>query len=449
MRQLLIMLGAVILVTCCDAQQPQASDKTVEEFLARIVHMMAPSLPKPLDSYTRLDAVEAGDRLLVLLFTVTIPPGSASLTSERTLFRYIQATQQKLYNTNPNFAFFKDHGVTLICDLSDKGGGHIGETEVGVLRTNEQVADRFLDVKKDLSDDDIKKTMVILQQSVQAAIEAINNWPTEEFSSDDMTQAMVMLHPRLAAIDALNTAGTLVNEDTVGETMRRQAAVATDRAAAWEAAHPEPPNIDLSDLEDAPKPLDLSLLEDALTPHATQSSPTTEARNKAIATRVFEEIFNQGRFEVANEIYTPDFKNHGLHRSVDLKTDQDAVHAEKHSFPDLRMQIERLIAEGDWVTALWTFRGTHTAGGYAGLPATGTPIEMRGITIWRIVDGKIRDEWSSFDELGAYSQVVRHVQAKLWLGFGVILVLIIAAERLLWVGFKRLVSFLRHKSSEA
>jgi steroid delta-isomerase-like uncharacterized protein len=182
---------------------------------------------------------------------------------------------------------------------------------------------------------------------------------------------------------------------------------------------------------------------------AAQSSPTTEARNKAIATRVFEEIFNQGRFEVANEIYSPDFQNHGYYRDFDLKTDQEAVHAEKHAFPDLRMQVERLIAEGDWVTALWTFRGTHTAGGYGGLPATGTPIEMRGITIWRIVDGKIREECSSIDELGAYTQVVHHVQAKLWLALGVILVLIVATERLLWAGFKRLVGLFRHQPRKA
>jgi len=180
-----------------------------------------------------------------------------------------------------------------------------------------------------------------------------------------------------------------------------------------------------------------------------QSTPTIEARNKVIATRVFEEIFNQGRFEVADEIYSPDFQNHGAHRTIDLKADQDAVHAEKHSFPDLRMQVERLIAEGDFVTALWTFRGIHTAGGYGGLPATGTPIEMRGITIWRIVDGKIRDEWSSFDELGAYSQVVRHVQDKLWIVFGTFLVLVVVAERLLWGGCKWLVELFRHKPSQA
>jgi SnoaL-like polyketide cyclase len=77
-----------------------------------------------------------------------------------------------------------------------------------------------------------------------------------------------------------------------------------------------------------------------------QSTQAIEARNKAIASRVFEEIFNQGRFEMANEIYSPDFQNHGYHRTVDLKTDQDAVHAEKQAFPDLRLQVERLIAEG-------------------------------------------------------------------------------------------------------
>ena len=69
--------------------------------------------------------------------------------------------------------------------------------------------------------------------------------------------------------------------------------------------------------------------------HATE--PTTkEERNKAIALRVFEEIFNQGKFSVAEEIYAPDFKNHGLDldghdRFADLKTDQNAVHDEKEA----------------------------------------------------------------------------------------------------------------------
>ena len=172
-------------------------------------------------------------------------------------------------------------------------------------------------------------------------------------------------------------------------------------------------------------------------------------RNKAVARRVFDEIFNQGKFEVAAEIYAPDFVNHGNTRNVDLRVDQAAVHQEKAAFPDLKISVELMVAEGDLVTVLWIFRGTHTAGGYGGLPATGTPIQMRGITIWRIVDGKIREEWSSFDELVAYSQVVRHVQAKLWIALGAFLVLAVAAERLLWIGCKSLVRLFRHKPTQA
>ena len=193
-------------------------------------------------------------------------------------------------------------------------------------------------------------------------------------------------------------------------------------------------------------------------PAAIQEAPENRAplaaaseqdRNKAVARRVFDEIFNQGKFEVADEIYAPDFVNHGYKRNVGLREDQGAVHQEKAAFPDLKMSVELMVAEGDLVTVVWIFRGTHTAGGYAGLPATGTPIQMRGITIWRIVDGKIREEWSCFDELGAYSQMVRHVQGKLWIAFGAFLLLVVVAERLLWAGCKWLVRLFRRKPSQA
>jgi steroid delta-isomerase-like uncharacterized protein len=173
-------------------------------------------------------------------------------------------------------------------------------------------------------------------------------------------------------------------------------------------------------------------------PAATHATvPTTnEERNKAIALRVFEEIFNQGKFSVADEIYAPDFKNNGLdasgrHRYADLKTDQDAVHAEKKAFPDLKMTVDNMVAEGDLVAVHWTFRGTHTHDGYAGLPATGTKVLMTGITIWRIVDGKITDEWSSFNEMGFYAQIIAHVKWYLLAGFVAFVLVVVMAERLL------------------
>jgi steroid delta-isomerase-like uncharacterized protein len=176
-----------------------------------------------------------------------------------------------------------------------------------------------------------------------------------------------------------------------------------------------------------------------------QGQPTPDgsiqARNKAVAMRVFDEIFNHGKFQVADEIYAPDFRNHGLHQSVDLKTDQDAVHAEKKAFPDLRMSVEEMVAEGDKVAVLWTFRGTHTGSGYEGLPPTGTPVELRGITIWRIVDGRIREEWSSFNETGAYVRMFARLKWWLVLAGLVALAIVIAIERLLWSMVKKMFAY--------
>jgi len=149
------------------------------------------------------------------------------------------------------------------------------------------------------------------------------------------------------------------------------------------------------------------------------------ARNKAIAARVFEEIFNQGKFQVADEIYARDFVNHGLHKNFDLQADQAAVHAEKKAFPDLKITADLMVAEGDLVTVVWTFRGTNTAAGY-GLPPTGARIELRGITVWRIVDGKIREEWTSFDDMQAARQLVTQLK---WQILGLLAVAVI----LLWI----------------
>jgi predicted ester cyclase len=148
-----------------------------------------------------------------------------------------------------------------------------------------------------------------------------------------------------------------------------------------------------------------------------------DEKNKAVAMRVFEEIFNQRKLEVASEIYSPEFVNHGVRRDISLQEDQAAARSEIKAFPDIRMTVELAVAQGDFVAVVWTFRGTHTAFGY-GLPPTGARIEMRGITVWRIVDGKIRDEWTSFNELSAYMQILLHLR---WFLLGLLLALTLLA----------------------
>ena len=111
-----------------------------------------------------------------------------------------------------------------------------------------------------------------------------------------------------------------------------------------------------------------------------------------------------GRFELAEQLYAKDFVNHGIHRNASLEEDQAALKGWHQAFSDIAIVPEKLIAEDDLVTIYWIARGTNTGTGN-GLPATGKKAELAGITIWRIVDGRIKEEWSAFDQLSMMQQL--------------------------------------------
>ena len=131
---------------------------------------------------------------------------------------------------------------------------------------------------------------------------------------------------------------------------------------------------------------------------------TLQDQNKAIARRAFEEILSAGRYELAEQLYAKDFVNHGIRSNSTLEEDQTALKGWHAAFPDVVIVPEKLMAEGDLVTIYWIARGTNTGTGN-GLPATGKKAELAGITIWRIVDGKIKEEWSAFDQLSMMRQL--------------------------------------------
>jgi len=129
-----------------------------------------------------------------------------------------------------------------------------------------------------------------------------------------------------------------------------------------------------------------------------------QEQNKALAKRAFEELLSRGRFELAEQFYAEDFVNHGLHRDINLDDDQAALKGWHQAFPDISIVPEKLIADGDLVAVYWIARGTNTGTGN-GLPATGKKAEQAGITIWRIANGKIKEEWSAFDQLSMMQQL--------------------------------------------
>lgn len=121
-------------------------------------------------------------------------------------------------------------------------------------------------------------------------------------------------------------------------------------------------------------------------------------RNKRVARIVFEEVLSRGRVDENEAIYDPAFVAHGVHRDAGRAEDRAASKGWREAVPDLRMDIVQMVAECDQVAVHWSASGTNSGAGN-GLPATGRKVAgLWGMTIFRMVDGRIREEWSSFDQ---------------------------------------------------
>jgi steroid delta-isomerase-like uncharacterized protein len=72
--------------------------------------------------------------------------------------------------------------------------------------------------------------------------------------------------------------------------------------------------------------------------------------------------------------------------------------------PDVSVTMEDLIVSGDRVVGRFIYRGTHT-GDLLGIPATGRPVEMRSIDIWRVRDGMFAEHWDELNLMQVFQQV--------------------------------------------
>jgi steroid delta-isomerase-like uncharacterized protein len=133
--------------------------------------------------------------------------------------------------------------------------------------------------------------------------------------------------------------------------------------------------------------------------------PVSE-ENKALMRRELEEVWNKHNPDAVDEIYAPDFVNHSAPPGMpnDREGFKAFVGANLGAFPDVKVTIDTLVAEGDKVVSRWTGTGTHT-GELMGIPATGKQVNMTGITIVRVADGKIAEFWMESDQMGMMQQL--------------------------------------------
>jgi len=123
--------------------------------------------------------------------------------------------------------------------------------------------------------------------------------------------------------------------------------------------------------------------------------------NEAVTRRVYEEGLSQGRFEVP---YTEDFVGHGGRATFTHADGMAEARGWRQAFPDLKITVEKQVAERDLVAVHWTARGTNTGTGN-GIPATGRAVEMTGTTLFRLDEGRIAEEWTCANSLGLMRQL--------------------------------------------
>ena len=131
------------------------------------------------------------------------------------------------------------------------------------------------------------------------------------------------------------------------------------------------------------------------------------ADNKALVRRLYEEVWNNRKLEVVNELISPSHALQGPNifgSSIGPEAYKRQVLGFLEGYPDLHWTVEDTIAEKDKVVACWTLSGTHK-GSYMGVPATNKRVSVGGITIHHIAGGKIMDSHTNWDVLGMMQQL--------------------------------------------
>ena len=136
-----------------------------------------------------------------------------------------------------------------------------------------------------------------------------------------------------------------------------------------------------------------------------------EEQNKIIVKRFIDEMWNQGKLQLADELFAADCVTHQLRTGESTAgTPRSAESVKREAtawltgFPDLEFVLEQVIAAGDRVVSQCTMRGTHT-GVWMGVPPAGTKVSVPIITIHRIAGAKIAEDWVLVGSLMLFQQL--------------------------------------------
>jgi steroid delta-isomerase-like uncharacterized protein len=131
------------------------------------------------------------------------------------------------------------------------------------------------------------------------------------------------------------------------------------------------------------------------------------AENKALVRRFYEEVWDKGNLEVCDEVFAEEYVRHDLRPTEPAPgpEGQKQIAADfRSAFPDLRVEVDILVAEDDCVVGRWTASGTHR-GPWGPVEPTGRRVTFSAVNIFRFENGKVAEIWNHRDDLGLREQV--------------------------------------------
>ncbi|MBS1804272.1 MAG: ester cyclase [Acidobacteria bacterium] len=131
-----------------------------------------------------------------------------------------------------------------------------------------------------------------------------------------------------------------------------------------------------------------------------------ETENIAIVGRFVEEVINQGRYEVADELVEENFVELDPLPGQEQGREglKDVIRMMRSAFPDIHWSIEETIAAADKVVSRFQWTGTNR-GKFLGFPATGRQVVVTGVVIDRLHAGKMADSRILMDSMGMMQQL--------------------------------------------
>lgn len=134
------------------------------------------------------------------------------------------------------------------------------------------------------------------------------------------------------------------------------------------------------------------------------SADRTTETNKRIIERLYYQGFSGGNLEVVEEIFSPDIQLFDPNLPPGIEGVKAIVRKNNSCFADWQFTLHELLAVDDRVVARWTAQGRHV-GSFMGEEPTGKEVQLQGIAIYQMLDGKIVADWVMPDNFGLLKQL--------------------------------------------